>query len=280
MVAGWKLSSADFTAYQLVNQMKKLIAMILEKCGKVRRIYVGSVLPRADREVELENDVKDMNRWFAVAVQQLKRHQHVGGCVVFVALHRIFLERFHYCDLLTGLMASMIRIVRPLDRYFVAGTPKLNLVGKYHIKSYLLQHTGVLDGVNSWTGMGTVEEHPDLQRQKKMAWLKAQAGDLRRVEDATSQVTDEEAETDLEDELAVPDSLEELVTLGGTACDEVAIVVETSTEGWSQISSQVASHSASSGQDLEVHVRVWQLVIVQGRHREPFDTNLDFDDTV
>ena len=46
----------------LVNQMKKLIAMILEKCGKVRRIYVGSVLPRADREVELENDVKDMNR--------------------------------------------------------------------------------------------------------------------------------------------------------------------------------------------------------------------------
>lgn len=148
MVAGWKLSSADFTAYQSGEPDEKANCY---DSGKVRRIYVGSVLPRADREVELENDVKDMNRWFAVAVQQLKRHQHVGGCVVFVALHRIFLERFHYCDLLTGLMASMIRIVRPLDRYFVAGTPKLNLVGKYHIKSYLLQHTGVLDGVNSWT---------------------------------------------------------------------------------------------------------------------------------
>lgn len=123
----------------------------------VGKIWVGGVLPRSDREVELEVEVKAMNKGFAQAVQDLKRYFHLGKRVEFVPTHQLFLERYKYCDLVMDQDAVSTRKVKPLDCYFVPGTPTLNLVGKYHLKSYLLQTAEVLHGVNTWQGVGTLK---------------------------------------------------------------------------------------------------------------------------
>ena len=114
-----------------VNQIKKLVTMIVKTYPlTVKKVYVSTVLPRADREAELEVEVMNMNKGFAQAVRDLKNYGRLGRRVAFVATHRIFLERFKYVDLLTGQLTSMVRIVKPLERYFQVGTPKLNVNGK------------------------------------------------------------------------------------------------------------------------------------------------------
>ena len=183
-----------------VNQLKKLVSVIIRTCPLlVWKIYVAGILPRPDREVELEQDVRQANRGFAQAVQDLKKHHHVGRRVVFVQVYWLFLEKFKFCDLTTGQKAAMTRIVKPVDRFFVAGTPKLNLVGKYHLKSYMLQYMDVLEGVNSWSGIPVVEEPEELQKQKKQAWLLAHSQALGAVEQSSA-VLDESDDTDVEDE--------------------------------------------------------------------------------
>ena len=78
-----------------MSQIKKLVSEILKAHPLlIKLIYVGSVVPRADREAELEKDIKDMNQGLVLGVQQLKRHNHVGNHVMFVPVHQIFLERF------------------------------------------------------------------------------------------------------------------------------------------------------------------------------------------
>ena len=89
MVTSWKLSEH----VSPVNQMKKLVLAVVKSHPlSMCRIFVGSVLPKAGREVELEHDVKIMNRGLAKAVQQLKRHHRLGNRITFVPIHRIFLE--------------------------------------------------------------------------------------------------------------------------------------------------------------------------------------------
>ena len=83
----------------------------------------------------------------------------MGKQVTYEAVQKLFLEWFKYCDISTGQAAVMIRIVMPKDQFFIAGKPKLNLVGLYHLKSYMLQYFGILKGINSWTGIPTVLEH-------------------------------------------------------------------------------------------------------------------------
>ena len=157
-----------------VGQTKKLVNTIIKAYPLlVHKIVVAGILPRPDREVGLEADVKDMNKGMAQAVQELKRYHHVGKRVEYLPVHKIFLEHFQYCDLQTGQLAMTVHVVRPKDQYFVQGTPKLNFVGLYHLKSYLLQSLGVLEGINSWTGILKVWEHPEMQAMKKQAWIKA-----------------------------------------------------------------------------------------------------------
>ena len=54
------------------------------------------------------------------------------------------MERYKYCHLSTAQTVTMVWVVQPKDKFFVAGMPKLNLVGLYHLKSYVLQHVGIL----------------------------------------------------------------------------------------------------------------------------------------
>ena len=133
----------------LVGQIKKLVNTLVKMYPlSVHRVVVSGVLSRPDREVELEKDVKDMNCGLSQGVQDLKRHQHLGRRVCYEPVQRIFLEPFKYCDLVTSQTATMVQVVQPKDRYFVAGTPKLNLVGLYHLKSFILQKLNILQGVN------------------------------------------------------------------------------------------------------------------------------------
>ena len=71
-----------------VNQLKKLVNTIVKVYPlSVGKIWVGGVLPRSDREVEQEVEVKAMNKGFAQAVQDLKRYFHLGKRVEFVPTH-------------------------------------------------------------------------------------------------------------------------------------------------------------------------------------------------
>ena len=186
-----------------MGQIKKLVNTIIKVYPlSVQKIVVAGVLPRPDREVELEPEVKHMNKGLAQGVQELKRFHHVGKRVTYEAVQKLFLEWFKYCNISTGQAAVMIRIVQPKDRFFIGGTPKLNLVGLYHLKSYMLQYFGILKGINSWTGIPTVSEHREMQEMKRAAWLKAHDDTVLVHSQVCGHGTHSDLDdTDVEDEL-------------------------------------------------------------------------------
>ena len=169
----------------------------------------------------------------------------------------------------------MIRVVRPTDRYFVPGTLQLNAVSKYHLKSYLLQYVGILDGVNTWSHLPLVQEHPDLQYQKKAAWLKAHGVGSMKVMEADVMV--EDVGMDLEEEVVVETDLDEM--------EAGACAVERQESGglsseWSSLSVTISGESGDgSKSEREVVIRERAPVYVDGRATEPYDQNLDFDVT-
>ena len=96
----------------------------------------------------------------------------------------------------------MIRIVQLKDRFFIAGTPKLNLVGLYHLKSYMVQYFGILKGINSWMGIPTVLEHREMQEMKRAAWLRAHDDMVLVQSDVCGSGTHSDSgDTDVEDKL-------------------------------------------------------------------------------
>ena len=158
--------------------------------------------------MELEPEVKYMNKGLAQGVQELKRFHHVGKRVTYEAVQKLFLERFKYCDISTGQAAVMIRIVQLKDRFFIAGTPKLNLVGLYHLKSYMVQYFGILKGINSWMGIPTVLEHREMQEMKRAAWLRAHDDMVLVQPDVCGSGTHSDSgDTDVEDKLETGVSL-------------------------------------------------------------------------
>ena len=92
----------------LGNQLKKLITTIVRVYPlSVGKVWVGGVFHHLDWEVELEADIKSVNKGYAQAVQDLKRFLHLGKRVAFVPTHKLFLERYKYCDLASGQDACM-----------------------------------------------------------------------------------------------------------------------------------------------------------------------------
>ena len=180
------------------NQIKKLVMEIFAKYGrKIEKIWIGTVLPRLDREVELELLIRDINKGFSKAVKELKNHRFEKKRTAFLQLHKLFLEKFIYVDILTGHQASHLRVVKPVSTYFIPGRPELNDMGVYHLKSFILQHLGVLDGVNSWVDIPEKREPKEIIEQKRAAWLNVY-GRLDSV--STILVHDESDSTDVEDE--------------------------------------------------------------------------------
>ena len=136
------------------NQMKKMVLELIKQWGtKISKIWIGTLFHRPDREVELEGSLWKMNSAFAGAVKDLRNHAHEKKRVEFLVVHKLFLERFCYVDILTGHEACHLWIIKPTSTHFVAGSRDLNPVGLYHLKSYILQVVGVLQQVNTWTGI-------------------------------------------------------------------------------------------------------------------------------
>ena len=187
-----------------LGQLKKLVLRIWSRwAGIVRRVLVCSVLPHADKETQMENEVRLMNIGFAKAVRELRKHFPVVANTLMLGVHKLFLEKFEYFDFQQGHSAHMIRIVKPVSRYFVPGTPHLNQVGIFHLRSYFLQYLGVVSEMNTWQEMPVRSEPGDVQRAKRQAWVMAHQS-AQQLDQLPEQVY-----TDVEDEypLVVPSSI-------------------------------------------------------------------------
>ena len=155
-------------------QMKKLICAIWEVCEGVKKVVVGTLLPRPDKELETEQELKDFNNGLQKAVREGRKYLTPGGKNTGVMpLCHLFLERYEYFVFGAGCTVYMIRVRKPVSRYFVNGGPKLNKIGMYHLCSYILQELGFLSGVNTWDGIPLQREPPEIQQDKRLAWLKS-----------------------------------------------------------------------------------------------------------
>ena len=139
--------------FSLTNQMKKLVHDLTNYAGrKLRHIYIGVVLPRPDKEVEWENNIRDLNEGFALAARDLRRHGQRTRNVTWMPLQHLVLERYKYFESNQGHVVSYLRIVKAVDRYFqkVGEEYKLNAVGLQHVRAYFLKAAGFLTGVSMW----------------------------------------------------------------------------------------------------------------------------------
>ena len=185
-------------------QMKKLITSVWDTYdGRVKKVVVLTLLPRPDKETELESKVKMVNNGYYRAVREIPRYFPLGRNTGVMPIHRLFLEKYEYFDFGTGRNAYMIRVIKPISRHYSNGGPQLNGVGLYHLRSYVLQELGILSGVNTWEGMVMRHEPQDVQENKRQAWLMAKNVEVQHDELQLDE------ETDLEDEYpitVVPDS--------------------------------------------------------------------------
>ena len=188
------------------SQMKKLVLTIWKQCAKmVKKVVILTGIPRPDKETELEEHLKTLNNGFYKEVREIRCYHPAGRNTGVMPVHCLFLEKYEYFDFNTGCNAYMIRVIKPVNRHFIAGTAKLNKVGLYHLRSYVLQELGFLSAVNSWEGMNLVHEPAEVQQDKRRVWLKTRQALIE-------QDNSEQGETDVEDEYpvtAVPDSLSE-----------------------------------------------------------------------
>ena len=157
-----------------------------------------------------------MNNGIFKAVHEIKRFVPLGKNTGVLAIHRLFLEKYEYFDFGTGRVAYMLRVIKPIMKYYKQGGA-LNRNGIYHLRSYLLPELGYLVDVNSWVAIPVCAELEEVQNSKRQAWLQAR--------EASLDLPSEEAEMDLGDEYptVVPDSLS-----GGsqsTSDMEVSLVV-------------------------------------------------------
>ena len=178
------------------SQFKKLIQCIVKYAGrKIKRLYIGAILPRADKEVKYADNIRMVNAGINKAVRDLKRSNNTYRgtmSLCFVPVQKLFLERYTYFDLMCGQTTNMTRIIRPLDRYFVPGRSQLNACGLYHIRSYVLKIIGILPSEsNAWDGIPRRREPIGVTNQKREAFLSAQKGEFVEADDADTDVEDD-----------------------------------------------------------------------------------------
>ena len=172
-----------------------------------------TIIPKPNKEVELEQHIKDVNAGFYKAVREIKRFHPTAARTGVMPVHRLFLERYEFFDFVTGRVIYLVRIIKPISRNFMAGTMDLNPVGLYHLRSYVLQELGLVSNINTWDGMQTRAEPVEIQQEKRQAWLKAQG--WAKGEDEQ----EEQGDTDVEDEMnitVVPDSLADSDSTGNS----------------------------------------------------------------
>ena len=184
------------------NQMKKLLLSILKNAScPVKEVYVGAVLPRPDKEVEFEEDVKNMNMQFKHAARdvQLLKGKRMQVKIKFLPLHKLLLEEYEHFCMKTGRQASTVRIIKPVTVNFLPHGSELNAAGKYHLKSYVLRMMGLVDPrLNPWSKMRVVKEPKKVQKRKEAAWRKTRGKQDVSWQDLSS------SDTDLDDEKPTP----------------------------------------------------------------------------
>ena len=205
----------------VASQLKKLILAIWESHDKIRKVVVLTLLPRPDKECELEDPIKQANNSLYKAVREVRRFHVIARNTGVMPVHRLFLERYEYFDMAMGRTAYLLRIIKPVTRNFVAGSADLNVLGLYHIRSYVLQELGILSNVNTWDGIPNRWEPTHIQAAKRHAWL------LAKQHMDQEDWTVEDQDTDVEDErpeiLVVPDS--QPGSEGGSSHSENRIVL-------------------------------------------------------
>ena len=146
-------------------QMCKLLVTIWDTYPELlKKVVVLTVTLRPDRETELEEQLKSLNNGYYKAVHELCRYHVSGHNTGVMPVHRLFLERYKYFDFITGRMAYMIRVIKPVSLHFHNGGPRLNKVGLYHLQSYVLQELGFASGINSWDDMAMKQESVEIQQ--------------------------------------------------------------------------------------------------------------------
>ena len=139
------LGSVDMqqkTEGKIANKLRKLIIDVFNYSGQdIQIVYVSTILPVANKEVEFQDVVRANNIQIAKMARELRMFTHRP--VRVLALHKLVLEKFRYFDLNTGLMSLQFRIIKPVDRLFEVGQSRLNPIGRYDIKAYALQHMGI-----------------------------------------------------------------------------------------------------------------------------------------
>ena len=124
------------TPGKIANKLRQLILAVYNESGvPIKSVHVCAILPRANAEMEYQEIVRQNNIEIAKMVKDVRKFQH--KTVTFLPVHKVVLEKFKFFDIQSGLMAVQCRIVKPVDRLFIPGTPKLNLVGKYQVKAYI-----------------------------------------------------------------------------------------------------------------------------------------------
>ena len=183
---------------RMSGQFKKLLIAMLEKYGKkVQKVIILTILPRPDKETELEEEVKSVNHGIYKAVRELKKHYPIAKNVGVMPIHRLFLEQFEYFDFQKGCTSLHLWVVKPVTKYYRSCKKQLNMNGLFHLRSYMLQELGILSGVNTWEGVPVRSEPKDVQQGKRQVWLLAQKSKMQDQEER------QESDTDLEDEYFV-----------------------------------------------------------------------------
>ena len=80
-----------------------MVVRIWQKWGtKINCVLICSVLPRPDKETELENEMRIMNIGYAKAAREPRKHYPIAANTAMLSPPKLFLERFKYFDFGTG----------------------------------------------------------------------------------------------------------------------------------------------------------------------------------
>ena len=112
---------------------------------------VNGALPRPDNELEITLHVKHLNDSTAKSCKQIKDQQKLD--IMFIGGYKLFLECFKYYKEAAQGYKTTVHVVRPLQIFFVFGSPLLNEMGVDKLYNYVLQRLNLPHPRPDWVDM-------------------------------------------------------------------------------------------------------------------------------
>ena len=172
------------------SQMKKLIQDTLRHLPWIRKLYISSILPRPDREVEMEGTVRQINIGIAAAVKFVRdSSKSLHDVIKYLPFHKIFIEELEYFDVYRGHTATLTRVIKPVDKNFYPGTRRLNEKGLKRLRKKILETAGILEGTSlslDWSYVQHRAEPAKVTNALRHAWLLSQETESVGLEDTPS----------------------------------------------------------------------------------------------